>query len=90
MVKGTTGTGFKFKVNEKMLQNVEFLEDFYKVQHGDGLGVFPILDKLLGEEQKKALYDHIRDKDGIVNVEDLTHQLEDIFSALTEATETKN
>ena len=45
---------------------------------------------MLGKEQKQALYEHIRDDSGIVQVEDLTAELTNIFDALAEADETKN
>lgn len=89
-IKGKTETGFAFSVDPSLLHNVEFLEGFAEVQNGDGLGVFRLIDQMLGKEQKQALYEHIRGEDGIVQVEDLTAELTNIFDALAEADETKN
>lgn len=90
MVKGKTRTGFKFTCDGKLMHDVEFLEEFAAVQNGDGLEVFNLITKILGAEQKKALYNHIRNDDGIVTVEALHEELGDIFDALGEADETKN
>ena len=90
MVKGTTRTGFEFSCNGRLMHNVEFLEEFAAVRKGDGLEIFDLINRALGEDQKKALYDHIRNDDGVVTVEALREELEDIFEVLAEADETKN
>lgn len=90
MVKGKTKTGFKFTCDSRLMQNVEFLEEFAAVQSGDGLEVFNLIKRILGEDQKKALYEHIRDEEGIVPVDAMKDELADIFEALAEANETKN
>lgn len=90
MVKGKTRTGFKFTCDGRLMHNVEFLEEFAAVQKGDGLEVFDLIRRILGEDQKKALYDHIRDEEGIVPLEAMKEELSDIFDALAEAEETKN
>ncbi len=90
MVKGKTRTGFKFTCDGRLMHDVEFLEEFAAVQKGDGLEVFDLITRILGAEQKKALYEHIRNEEGIVPVEAMREELGDIFDALAEAEETKN
>lgn len=90
MVKGKTKTGFEFTCDGRLMQNVEFLEEFAAVQSGDGLEVFNLIKRILGEDQKKALYEHIRDEEGIVPLKAMKDELADIFDALSEANETKN
>lgn len=90
MVKGKTRTGFKFTCDGKLMHDVEFLEEFAAVQKGDGLEVFDLIKKILGADQKQALYEHIRNEEGIVTTDALHEELSDIFEALGEADETKN
>ncbi len=90
IVKGKTKSGFTFETDSVLLHDVEFLERFAASQKGSGLETFELIEQVLGAEQKAALYDHIRNEDGRVIVEDLTAELTDIFDVLGEAEETKN
>lgn len=90
MVTGKTRTGFAFEVDGDQMKNAEFLETFFAVQNGNGPAVFEMIRTTLGEAQKKALYDHVRNEKGIVPVDALTNEVSDIFEALAESAETKN
>ena len=90
IVRGKTSTGFSFKADSEQLTNAEFLEVFAEVQKGDAMGSFALIRILLGEEQKNQLYDHCRNKKGMVPVEKLAEELGDIVKRLSEAAETKN
>ena len=68
MRKGTTESGFTFEVDEEDLNDMEFVELLANAQE-DSL-MFPrLIERMLGEEQKKALYDHLRNKNGRVPVD---------------------
>lgn len=92
IIKGTTSTGFQFEIEKNLLADAEFLELFADVQEGGqgAMKTFALLRKALGEAQKKRLYDHCRNDDGIVPVEELKTEIADIFAALNENPETKN
>ena len=90
LVKGRTSTGFDFSVKKNLLENIEFLELYAKVQDGDSMKMFQLLDMVLGEAQKKDLYDHVRNDDGDVLIDPLTKELTDIFDRLGEVDATKN
>ncbi len=90
MVKGKTSTGFAYEVDRDHMTNVEFLEKFAEMQNGDGMVVFELLSIVLGPEQKRRLYDHCRNKKGMVPVDAVTAEVSDIFGRLAEAKETKN
>lgn len=90
LVKGKTSSGFEYSISKKMLQNVEFLELFAAVQGGDSLKSYAMIEVALGKEQKKALYDHVRDEDGFVMADALSGELTEIFEELGENAETKN
>ena len=88
-IKGTTATGFKYKVDSDFFNDVEFLELFADMQDGNSLAVFKTVGKVLGDEQKKALYEHKRNKKGVVPADKLVEELTDIFKAMSENDETK-
>ena len=90
MIKGKTSKGFSYTVSRKQLNNAEFLELFAKVQNGENLKAFELCEIVLGKEQKKALYDFIRDEYGVVPVDVLAAEMEDIYTALGQSDETKN
>lgn len=82
MCTGKTSSGFEYSVKKAMLNNAEFLESFAKVQNGDNLRMFELMDIAFGEEQKKALYNHVRDEEGIVPLDTLATELAEIFEQL--------
>lgn len=68
MIKGTTASGFGFHLNDNVLDNMELLELMIEVQNGNPAALIPSLKMILGDEQRKALYDHLRTEDGRVPV----------------------
>lgn len=90
MVKGTTKTGFSFKVDEKRINDAEFLEIFANLSDSEnGLEYFKAINMLFDAKQKKALYEHVRTK-GMVPIDKLTEEVADVLEAMTNAGETKN
>ena len=91
MVKGKTSTKFAFEVDEEHLKNVEFLEEFAKMHASNDMSAtFAVIQIVLGDQQKKAPYDHCRNEKGMVPIEAVTAELTDIFTAMSEANATKN
>lgn len=90
IIKGETSSGFKYAVNKNMLNNVEFLEIFAKVQNGDQMKIFELIEMSLGAEQKKQLYDHVRDEEGMVPVDAVSKEISEIFEDLGKDPNTKN
>lgn len=86
MIKGKTLTGFEFQIEDTVLNNYELLELFAEVDENPLL-VPKLVKIILGEEQKNALIDHVRNENGIAEVEKVSAELEYI---LTSSTETKN
>lgn len=77
--KGQTSSGFKYNIASENLEDMEILELFAQLED-NGLLLPKILDNLLGEEQKKKLYDHVRTKNGKVPISEVSKELEEIFS----------
>lgn len=82
-MKGITENGFKFSINDKALNNMELVEAIAEVDHNTLL-LPRVLKLLLGEEQKKALYDFVRDPDGTVPMDQVATEVEAILHALGE------
>ena len=67
-MKGKTSTGFEFDIEDERLDDMELVDIMAEIDENPLL--MPKLCKmLLGEEQKKRLYDHLRSDDGRVPIE---------------------
>lgn len=89
MVKGTTTTGFKFSVDPEAIKDMEFIE-LAAATEENGLLLPKMIEKVLGEKQKKKLYDHVRNSKGRVMVEDINNEIKEVFDAINADNETKN
>lgn len=82
MAKGKTVTGFEFDVDEEVRDDMELLESLTRLDRGE-VGVLPdVMVSLLGEEQKKRLYDHCRSEKGRVSSKRVMQELASIFKAI--------
>ena len=88
MIKGTTKTGFEFEIDEERVNNMEFIDaltelDETSVSNGNAGEIMALISKLLKfiltKEQKKALYDHVRNDKGLVPIEKVQAELLDII-----------
>ena len=86
MIQGKTKTGFEFKIEDAVLNDYELLELFAEVDENPLL-VPKLVKTILGEKQKNALIEHVRNENGIVPTDKIAAELEDI---LTSSAETKN
>ena len=89
MVKGTTESGFAYSIDPEVVRDMEFIE-LAAAAKDDGLLLPKLIVRVLGEKQKKALYEHVRNKKGFVPVEAISSELEEILLALNTNAETKN
>lgn len=77
---GVSKTGFAYSISEKNVRNYELVEALGELDTNP-LALPRVMNLLLGKEGTKKLKDHVRDKDGIVDTEKITAELEDIFKA---------
>lgn len=82
-MKGTTESGFKFNVTDKVLNNMELVEAIAEVDTNP-LRLPGLLTMLLGDEQKKKLYDHVRTEDGAVPMDKVAAEVVAILHSLGE------
>ena len=90
MIKGKTKSGFVFEIDEEAKDDMELLEGLIQIDQGDLRSIPNVLVMLLGEEQKKALYDHCRGEDGVVPLDRVAEEMKDIFEAFSEDPNGKN
>lgn len=85
MIKGKTESGFKFEYDENNLNDMEFLDALVDAESGDESAALKsyslMVVKLLGKEQRKKLYDHVRTEAGIVPVELVEKELTEMMAA---------
>lgn len=66
-MKITLKNGVKLQVEKSFMDDMELLDDLMAADRGDGIAISRILDRILDKENKKALYDSLRE-DGRVKV----------------------
>ena len=87
MRKGETKSGFKFEVDEKLLDDMELLEALTEAEE-ESYKIPKVLKMFLGEEQKERLYNHVRTKKGTVPIKKATDEFIEIMTLAGE--ESKN
>lgn len=83
-MKGELKNGFSFDVDENALDNMELIDAMAEAQEENPAMFSKAVLLLLGKDQRKMLYDHIRDDNGRVSVEAVTNSFVEIFEALGE------
>lgn len=83
MTKVTTRSGFEIEIDESCMDDMELLDMISELADG-GLLTYPkIAGKIMSADEKKRLYDHIRDQEtGRVPTEAFAAELTDIFDGL--------
>lgn len=79
---GTTKSGFAYHLNRQALDNMELIDALADSADGNTLAVSRVCRLLLGSEQRKALYDHVRTEDGRVPTEEISAEIIEMFGAL--------
>lgn len=77
--KGVTKSGFEYQVDAQLLNDMELLDDISEMEN-NFLNLSKVVRKVLGENQRKALYDHVRDENGRVPVDAVSAEFVEILS----------
>jgi hypothetical protein len=80
MLKGKTGSGFEYEVTDAALNDYELVEVLAEVDTNPLL-LPRLVKKLLGEEQKNKLLEHLRTKDGNVPIDSISAEIMEIFQS---------
>lgn len=80
MLKGKTAAGFAFEVDPDALNDMELMENIADV--GSNPTLLPkVIRTVLGDDQKKAFYEHYRNENGKVPVDVISAAFVEILSA---------
>lgn len=80
-----TPNGFEFEVDPAALDNMELIEALSAME-SNPVAMPRVLDLFLGQEQKKKLYDFVRDDAGRVSTMRVAAELAEIFKAASAET----
>ncbi len=80
-MKGKTSNGFVYEVDDDALDNMELFEALSEIE-SNPIALTKVITLLFGKEQKKALYDHLRNENGKVPVEAVNDTVSEVFTAL--------
>lgn len=89
-MKGKLSNGFKFEVDTEVFNDMELIEAIAASEGDDPLRIVEVLERILGTEQKKALYESIRDENDRVRVDAVEEAINEIMTAVSEDAEGKN
>jgi len=82
MKKGKTQSGFKFEIDEKVLDDMELIDAMAASQGEDPTQISTVVYKIFGADQRKRLYDHLRTEDGRVPVTDVANIITEIIESI--------
>lgn len=89
MTEGKTKSGFSYVIDDDVRDDMELLEGFISLDSGDMTSLPKCIISLLGDEQKKALYDHCRsEKTGRVSAKKVMAEVGEILNGVQD--EVKN
>lgn len=78
-LKRKTTSGFEYEIPKKRLKNFELVEAIAE-EETDPTAVVKIVNLLLGDAAK-SLKEHVRDAEGIVDVEAIGVEIKEIFES---------
>lgn len=84
MKKGKTKSGFEFQIEDSNLDNMELLDALAEIDGGNVAALPRASALLLGNEQKKSLYNHLRSEKGNVPMEAFMDEITEIMKIIGE------
>lgn len=82
MKKGKTKSGFKYEIDEKVLDDMELIDAMAASQGDDPTQISTVVVKIFGVDQRKKLYDHVRAEDGRVPITEVANIITEIIESL--------
>lgn len=80
MITGKTQSGFEFSIEKDRLDNMELLDELAEIDAGNVAAISRASTLLLGKEQKKSLYKHLRGEKGNIPIEAFVNEIADIMN----------
>jgi hypothetical protein len=82
MKKGKTESGFKFEIDERVLDDMELIDAMAASQGDDPTQISTVVVKIFGEEQRKRLYDFVRTEDGRVPITEVANIITEVVESI--------
>lgn len=79
-----TKSGFEYEIDPEVFDNMELVDALDEADGGNNLAVSRVCLLILGKDQKKKLYDHVRTESGKVPIEAVTNEIVEIISGSKE------
>ena len=74
-------SGLALNVRDDVMDNMELLDDLVALDEGNGYAISRVLNRMLEPEEKKKLYEHLRE-DGVTKVSKVVNAMKEIFDRL--------
>ena len=81
MKKVNLDSGITLGVKDDVMDNMELLDDMVELDEGNGFAISRVLNRVLEPDEKKKLYDHLREN-GVTKVSKVVDAMKDIFDKL--------
>ena len=81
MKKVRLESGLNLSINDGAMDNMELPDDLVEVDEGNAFAISRIVRRVLDDENRKKLYDHLR-VDGITPVSGVVDAMKEIFDKL--------
>lgn len=81
MITGKTSTGFKYQLEDGVFDDYELLEILRNIDKGESGYIVDMIDIMFTTEQKKALKEHVREKNGKIPASKLLKEVMEIFQS---------
>ena len=75
----TLKSGYSMNLADKAIDNMELVDALAEMT--DDTAVSKVVRLILGEEERKKLYDHLRTGDGRVPIQSVSETIKEIFAA---------
>ena len=76
--------GLTLEIDDNVLDDMELLDELVAMDEGDWHATSKVLERIVGKEQKKKLYDSVRDENGKVTITKINEVFMKIFEKLGE------
>ena len=80
MITGKTSCGYEYSIEKYKFDDMELVDMLGDLEENPFL-MGKVIEKLIGKEEKKKLYDLLRTEDGNVPVEATRKAIEEIFNS---------
>ncbi len=84
MITGKTKSGFEYALEDDVTDDYELLELLIAIDGGEYTGITDMVKRLLGDEQKEKLKEHLRKENGRISTRAMLNEVMEIFKGSKE------